>query len=86
MSEKRTGDCEFGTNLEPTFRTSSGCCYRCGSPLGTTDSDGCCSRCKNLQNPQYTSPIPHGWQCPRCGTIYAPWVDRCYCLPPLKTT
>jgi len=27
------------------------------------------------------------WECPRCRTIYAPWVDRCEeCSPPAVTS
>lgn len=23
--------------------------------------------------------IPRGWMCPKCGQVWAPHVDRCYC-------
>lgn len=27
----------------------------------------------------YMSMAQHGWQCPLCGTVYAPWVMCCEC-------
>jgi hypothetical protein len=56
-------------------------CSQCGSELGTADTDGLCAWCRNKP-----SPAPVGWQCTRCGTIHAPWVDRCNCPPPFRVT
>lgn len=27
-----------------------------------------------------------GWICPRCGSIHAPFVSRCFCPPPTQNT
>lgn len=27
-----------------------------------------------------------GWECPRCGTIHAPWVSSCGCYPQGRTS
>jgi len=27
-----------------------------------------------------------GWECPRCRTCYAPWIESCGCAPPASTT
>ncbi len=40
--------------------------------LGTADIEGICQFCKNKQS-QY----PQGWQCPRCGLVYASWESEC---------
>lgn len=26
-------------------------------------------------------PLPVGWQCPKCGTVNAPYIARCQCSP-----
>ena len=60
----------------------------CGiSELGTTaDSDYLCSDCrlKKTQNPIIYNP---GWICPKCGSVYGPFVHECgRCNGPMKIT
>ena len=32
-------------------------------------------------------PAPVGWVCPKCGRVYAPWVEGCgWCVPPVIST
>lgn len=55
-------------------------CPVCDSPLS---SAGLCSRClfpENPRSPQIASPV-HGWTCPRCQRVNAPWVTACHCAP-----
>ncbi len=62
-------------------------CSRCGGELGTADADGLCAVCRYKPSPPLPcSAPPIGWQCTRCGTIHAPWVDRCNCPPPFRVT
>jgi hypothetical protein len=62
-------------------------CLQCGVELGTADTDGLCAVCRHKPSPPLPcSAPPVGWQCARCGTIHAPWVDRCNCPPPFRVT
>jgi hypothetical protein len=31
-----------------------------------------------------TAPHKFGWECPKCGTVYAPWVPECRKCPSMK--
>jgi hypothetical protein len=36
--------------------------------------------------PSVSPDVPqHGWICPRCGIVHAPWVAQCWCPPPEQT-
>ena len=55
----------------------------CGKDLFTTDTDGICTSCRNklssnisLFGIDLTS--QKGWECPKCGRIYAPYVPECH--------
>ena len=28
---------------------------------------------------EWTAPSERGWECPRCGQIWAPWISQCNC-------
>jgi uncharacterized OB-fold protein len=31
-----------------------------------------------MKEPTYTQPAPmQGWECPKCGSVYSPWVYEC---------
>ena len=32
-----------------------------------------------FRGPQFSPPVQRGWLCPRCETVYAPWVPQCSC-------
>lgn len=37
--------------------------------------------------PAPVRPVAYGWQCPRCGSVYAPFVYKCeYCVPRLTAS
>lgn len=36
--------------------------------------------------PPYTPPTQHGWMCPNCGTVYAPFVRSCGCSIQTRTS
>jgi hypothetical protein len=52
-------------------------CKLCGiTELTSGDFDGMCSPCKNHQNFFFAN--QHGWICPKCGSVYAPFVQECW--------
>lgn len=35
----------------------------------------------------FPAPVPMGWTCPKCGSVYGPFVSACaHCTAPLKIT
>lgn len=60
-------------------------CIKCGQELMTGDDpiSGICYRCRYTKDDQniqvHFSGGNHGWICPRCGKVNAPWVSSCDC-------
>lgn len=55
-------------------------CKLCGKELiGTSNNDLCMGCYKKQQNEEYckTEKLHAGWICPKCGYVWAIWVDRC---------
>ena len=53
---------------------------KCGRELTTGDLNGMCLACFNNQNTEEyckTEKLHTGWECPKCGYVWAIWVDRC---------
>ena len=50
---------------------------KCGRDLTTGDLNGMCLTCYNNQNTKINEPPPVGWICPKCGFVWAVWVDGC---------
>ncbi len=53
---------------------------KCGRELTTGDLNGTCSECRlNAENLEYykTGNSYTGWICPKCGYVWAIWVDGC---------
>ena len=53
---------------------------RCGKELTTGDQDGICLECRtNAENLEHykTGDSYTGWICPKCGYVWAIWVDGC---------
>ncbi len=53
---------------------------KCGKELSTGDLNGMCMECFNNQNlEEYckTEKLHIGWMCPKCGFVWAVWVDGC---------
>lgn len=42
----------------------------------------------NLQKEKYNYPSPmQGWECPKCGRVYSPFISMCaFCVPRISTT
>jgi len=60
-------------------------CLMCGEELGIGVSgvNGLCNECaKGIDE---VKDYPHGWICPRCGRVHAPWVSGCDCHPDVET-
>ena len=52
----------------------------CGRELSTSDLNGMCSECFNNQNKAdycRIENLPTGWICPKCGYVWAIWVNWC---------
>lgn len=52
-------------------------CYMCNKELTTGDcgTKGLCNECINKS---YYSPVKNlGWECPKCGRVYAPFIGEC---------
>ena len=43
--------------------------------------DGLCPSCRLKAESIPQVSIANGWICPRCGTVNAPWKDKCDCIP-----
>ena len=74
---------EFLMTIYPGYTTGGYACTVCGVfvPLGTFHA---CNHPVEYA-PGYVPVVMKGWQCPCCGSVYAPWVSRCNnCIP--KTT
>ena len=50
---------------------------KCGRELSTGDLNGMCLTCFNNQNTEINKLLPVGWICPKCGCVWAQWVDGC---------
>ena len=59
---------------------------KCGRDLTTGDLNGMCAECFNNQlSEKYckTEKLHTGWECPKCGFVWAPQVEGCdYCNAP----
>jgi len=52
-------------------------CKKCGNEIGdTTAIDGLCSDCRLKQQVEPPTYNP-GWVCPKCGSVYGPFVNQC---------
>lgn len=52
----------------------------CGKELTTSGINGICLECFNNQNKEEyarTDKLYVGWLCPKCGYVWAAWVDGC---------
>ena len=65
----------------------------CGKELTTGDLNGMCLECFNNQNKEEdykTEKLHTGWECPKCGYVWAIWAQGCEnCNQPkyvIKTT
>ena len=67
-------------------------CFKCGkSWTPQTHEFGLttCPQCRTYNDQQFKyvqfdPPTPqYGWVCPRCGTVYAPFMASCQCKPPV---
>lgn len=47
------------------------------SSAGDGRSDG-----KATWHVAYSTKANMGWECPKCGSVYAPWVETCAYCPP----
>lgn len=59
-------------------------CPRCGTSHGLTTSHQCATTPVNTWPPAEQPEIKHGWQCPVCGTVYAPHVAACFKQHPAR--
>ncbi len=53
---------------------------KCGTELTTGDLNGMCAQCfsnQNLEKYCNTGKLHIGWLCPKCGYVWAIWVDGC---------
>ena len=53
---------------------------KCGKELLTSDQNGMCTECRaNAENLEHykTGDSYTGWICPKCGYVWAIWVDGC---------
>lgn len=57
----------------------------CGKELTSTDIDNMCPSCRNNATLSGIKEITgidltsqKGWECPKCGRIYAPYVPECH--------
>ncbi len=53
---------------------------KCGKELTTNDYAGMCPECLNSQNKEKHNEMKTwytGWECPKCGYVWAVWVNGC---------
>ena len=50
-----------------------------GKELGPINWDGMCLKCYNQNKVGYckTEKLHTGWECPKCGHVWAVWVEGC---------
>ncbi len=52
----------------------------CGRELTTSDLNGMCPECRANQNKEEycrTANLHIGWECPKCGYVWAVWIEGC---------
>lgn len=56
-------------------------CSVCGIELSNADNGILCRACREHLLERRPEQTLHGWRCPRCQLIHAPWVPACACPP-----
>lgn len=54
-------------------------CIVCNKELTTADFESICNECKNKlsKSPIVNTFSNYGWECPKCGKVYAPFISEC---------